>query len=194
MLVVWEPILATDWAPPTRMTLSRLPDPRVIQFWDRNHLVSGELRRSLTAHSGAGAPTCCENKGFFWDMAMLFPADQTWRSTLPLPIFWEGPVIKHTETLEKSLRTFIRTSVRTAPGLAPHWPHFFVRKAQTGNNGSHLRGSSAVALPKILDGHLWKSCAISRPFVLGPIETGPLQVDRLDNAYQTFCALCYNSP
>lgn len=102
VLVVWEPILVTDWAPPRSGTLARIPDARVRQFWDRHHLIAEELRRSLKAHPGMPDPACCIDKGFYWDVAVLYPPQQTWTSTLPAPIFWEGPVVKNAVTLNKS--------------------------------------------------------------------------------------------
>lgn len=104
VLVVWEPILSTDWAPPTRGTLARIPDGRVRQFWDRHHLAAEELRRSAAAHPGITPPTCCFDKGFYWDVAVLFAPQQSWKTTLPSPIFWEGPIAKNAAALEKSLR------------------------------------------------------------------------------------------
>ena len=41
--IVWEPVLPTDWAAPSTSTLSRVRDPRAIQFWDRGRLLSKAL-------------------------------------------------------------------------------------------------------------------------------------------------------
>ena len=49
VLVVWEPILLTDWGRPGSAALARISDPRVVQFWDRHHLVAQELRKRLLA-------------------------------------------------------------------------------------------------------------------------------------------------
>ena len=43
VLVVWEPMLPTDWSRPSGMVQSRISDPRAVQFWDKNHLVAKEL-------------------------------------------------------------------------------------------------------------------------------------------------------
>jgi len=48
VLVVWEPILPTDWRPPSGSTLGRIPDGRVRQFWDAKHIVSAELKDRAT--------------------------------------------------------------------------------------------------------------------------------------------------
>jgi hypothetical protein len=41
--IVWEPVLLTDWATPSTSTLSRVRDPRAMQFWDRRRLLSKAL-------------------------------------------------------------------------------------------------------------------------------------------------------
>jgi hypothetical protein len=40
VLVVWEPILRSDWSRPTRPVLARISDPRAKQFWDKDHLIA----------------------------------------------------------------------------------------------------------------------------------------------------------
>jgi hypothetical protein len=40
VFVVWEPVLPTDLGAPSTMTLRRVSDLRVSQYWDKEHLVS----------------------------------------------------------------------------------------------------------------------------------------------------------
>ena len=40
VLVVWEPVIFTDIAPPTNFALSRISDARAAQFWDAGHAMS----------------------------------------------------------------------------------------------------------------------------------------------------------
>lgn len=102
VLVVWEPILATDWRPPTSGTLARLSDLRVRQFWDKNHVVSAALS-GLAAHNPPQPrPDCCISEGFYWDDAILFPPGARWNETAS-SAFWNGPVVKATPAVEKSL-------------------------------------------------------------------------------------------
>ena len=67
VLVVWEPILPTDWSRPSGWVQSRISDPRVAQFWDREHLVAGELRRHFPRSQAAA-----QRKGILWDLAVLY--------------------------------------------------------------------------------------------------------------------------
>jgi hypothetical protein len=87
VLVVWEPILPLDWSPPGRMVKARISDPRVAQFWDKQHLVSQELSKQLAVE-----PDCCRHKGDLWDFVALYPRQQKWGESVPS--FVGGPVVK----------------------------------------------------------------------------------------------------
>ena len=97
VFVVWEPMLPADWSSPTRPVLGRVHDVRAAQFWDKNHLVAGELKNQL---HGA-TPHCCENSGILWDMVALYPAGVRW--TDAAPTFFDGPVWKVSLDLSKRL-------------------------------------------------------------------------------------------
>jgi hypothetical protein len=102
VLVVWEPILPTDWTSPSRSTLARIPDSRARQFWDPNHLVSQELRISTEKHS-LPEPSCCFDKGFYWDEVILYAPHSRWTDR-PVPAFWNGPVVKAAPLVENALK------------------------------------------------------------------------------------------
>jgi hypothetical protein len=97
VLVVWEPILPTDWRPPSSSTLGRVADGRARQFWDPKHLVAAELKtRATRAHIH---PDCCTQKGFYWDEAILYPAGTQWKDA-EASLFWNGPVVRIVPSLE----------------------------------------------------------------------------------------------
>jgi len=98
----WEPILATDWRPPSGSTLRRIGDRRVRQFWDPNHLVSSGVKDIVGKNDASPKPDCCLQKGFHWDEAILFPVNAHWRDN-SAPVFWNGPVVKVISRLEPSL-------------------------------------------------------------------------------------------
>ena len=102
VLVVWEPILATDWKSPSGSTLARIPDRRVRQFWDPKHLVTAELARIANQKSGQPEPDCCVRKGFHWDEAALYAPHARW-SDAPTPVYWNGPVYRIASALDKAL-------------------------------------------------------------------------------------------
>lgn len=102
MLVVWEPILASDWRKPSGGTLARIADRRARQFWDPKHLVAEELARIAKQKPDQPAPACCVRKGFHWDEAVLYAPHERWGDG-PIPAYWNGPVYRIAPALEKAL-------------------------------------------------------------------------------------------
>ena len=94
LFVVWEPILPTDWFPPSRFIQQRISDRRAIQFWDKNHLVAKELRAHLADSQVA------ERSRILWDVVAVFRKNTKWNST---PAFFGGPVVRATPELAKQL-------------------------------------------------------------------------------------------
>ena len=101
MLVVWEPILATDWRPPSKSTLARISDGRVRQFWDPQHLVAVEIARIAEQKSVQSGPDCCVKNGFHWDEVALYGPHARWGDE-PTPVYWNGPVFRIASALEKA--------------------------------------------------------------------------------------------
>jgi hypothetical protein len=60
VFVIWEPILPTDWNKPTTHVLQRLNDTRVIQVWDKNHLIANLVQKGADGLR----PRCCRHGGF----------------------------------------------------------------------------------------------------------------------------------
>lgn len=102
MLVVWEPILGTDWRAPSWSTLHRIPDSRARQFWDPSHLVAQELNRIAKEKPGHLAPACCVQNGFFWDEAIVYAPQSKWKDA-PSPAFMNGPVVKIAKGMESAI-------------------------------------------------------------------------------------------
>ena len=88
ILVVWEPMLATDISGPKRPTLSLISDPRTAQFWDKDHLIAGDIKRQLNGNR----PPCCEQSGYLWDLATIYPRGGRWESSSPQ--YDNGPIYK----------------------------------------------------------------------------------------------------
>jgi hypothetical protein len=105
VLVVWEPILPTDWLAPSWSTLRRIPDTRAKQFWDPNHMVAKELDRIAKEKPGQLQPACCIQRGFFWDEAIVYEPQAKWKDE-PKPAFMSGPVLKIAAGLENALDAF----------------------------------------------------------------------------------------
>lgn len=102
VLVVWEPILASDWRKPSRSTLARIADRRASQFWDPNHLVAEELARIAKQRPDQPMPECCVRKRFHWDEVAFYAPHARWGDG-PRPVYWNGPVYRIAPALEKAL-------------------------------------------------------------------------------------------
>ncbi|HWG21437.1 MAG TPA: hypothetical protein VG225_12975 [Terracidiphilus sp.] len=90
VFAIWEPILPTDWGRPASTILGNLSDERVLQWWDKRHLVAHLLRES----AGGRDPGCCMSNGTLWDVIAVYPPGARWTETLPAPQFFAGPVVR----------------------------------------------------------------------------------------------------
>jgi hypothetical protein len=92
VFVIWEPVLATDMSAPSTITLRRIHDPRVSQYWDQTRVLShamGEHDRSTVV----------------WDYIAVYKAEQIWTDAPPQPEFKGRPVVRFIEGARKALQT-----------------------------------------------------------------------------------------
>ena len=101
VLAIWEPILFTDFSPPGSMVLHRLSDPRVLHFWDPNHLVADQLARF--GDPSQNQPECCIQRGTLWDLAAVYPPRTLWEQRLPHALVYGGPVISQRDSITEAL-------------------------------------------------------------------------------------------
>jgi hypothetical protein len=102
-LVVWEPILPTDWRPPSASALARIADARVRQFWDPGHAVASALGGFAVQKPDQPHPQCCVQRGFNWDEAILYAPHSQWKDT-PVAVFWNGPIVRVASGLETAFK------------------------------------------------------------------------------------------
>ncbi|HET7748906.1 MAG TPA: hypothetical protein VFK81_05965 [Terriglobales bacterium] len=96
VLVVWEPILPTDWLPPSGMVQGRLADSRVIQFWDRGHLVAKALAGQLPSSTDG-----YRSRGVLWDFVALYDKQAKWN--VSQPVLTGSPVVMQASALRAKL-------------------------------------------------------------------------------------------
>lgn len=94
VFAVWEPILPTDFSSPGMAVLARLADPRVAQYWDKNHLFAHQLGHTMESDAGHPQPNCCVSKGIQWDEVAVYGPDAHWDDQLPRAVFLNGPVVR----------------------------------------------------------------------------------------------------
>jgi len=90
IFAVWEPMLPTDWGRPSTHVMARLSDPRVTQFWDRNHLIAGLVERGADGRR----PACCTRNGHWWDVIAAYPPASKWTSVAPVPELLNGTIVQ----------------------------------------------------------------------------------------------------
>lgn len=104
MFVVWEPVIATDVAPPTTGTLKRIHDRRVVQFWDHDRVLSADIVNSvLAAPDRYGLADQVYADSIVWDAVALFPPGVRWELDFPVPTFYGFPVVEAAAGLSDSL-------------------------------------------------------------------------------------------
>ena len=97
VLVVWEPMLPTDWSKPSGMVQSRISDPRVVQFWDKGHLVAKELKQQFPSSQ----MLCSQRSGILWDVAALYPPKVEWGASTP--VYFGGAVLDVADDVRQHL-------------------------------------------------------------------------------------------
>lgn len=115
MLVVWEPILPTDWRAPSTTTLDRVPDPRVRQFWDPNHELSKALSGMASRKPSLPDSGTDTTNGFHWDEVIVYAPDSKWEDS-PVPSFWRGPVYRSISALTTALDGLLVKGPSTGQG------------------------------------------------------------------------------
>jgi hypothetical protein len=104
VFVVWEPVLATDFAPPTTTVLGLIRDPRAEQYWDPELKVSKDLiRAALTDPHRYGITEEVEPGAIIWDTVALFPPGAVWGKDVPVPSYYGHPMIGSVGGLREAL-------------------------------------------------------------------------------------------
>ena len=99
VFAIWEPMLPTDWNRPTTHVLQRLSDARVIQVWDKNHLIADLMEKGADGQR----PRCCRRSGVWWDVIAAYPSGVHWEDSLPAPELLNGTVVRTAPELEAKL-------------------------------------------------------------------------------------------
>ena len=102
--IVWEPVLATDFAAPLTRVLGRLKDPRVIQYWDPDRLLSGDMVRSVNENPRRfGREEALPPDFVAWDVVAVFGREARWERDLPTPVHYGGPVVHSIDGVRKAI-------------------------------------------------------------------------------------------
>ena len=88
--VVWEPVIPTDFGPPSATTAAMVP--RATQLWDAHRALSNALRDK---------PWADADGEYVWDYVAVFPPGARWGDA---PSFHGAPVVQVAESLRAALR------------------------------------------------------------------------------------------
>ena len=83
------------------IVLNRISDPRVMQFWDENHLLATQMAKDARAPQ----PTqdCCVAKNHLWDLVAVYKPGSSWDSLMPVATVFNGPVLYVTDQVVAAL-------------------------------------------------------------------------------------------
>jgi hypothetical protein len=104
VLVVWEPVLPTDWFAPSTAALRRLSDPRAIQFWDKGRLLS----HAMGEH---------DKHSIVWDQIRVYERGAAWQQVPPEPFYSGGPVLNVIEPARTGIKRAFVSPYRRANSL-----------------------------------------------------------------------------
>ncbi len=104
--VVWVPVIPSDWLPwrPKRRSVR---DPRALQSWDPDRVVSDHLLAMARAHpewlTDDERDLVADPDAILWDTVMIWPPGARW-DALPEPAFHAAPVVSASESLAAEIR------------------------------------------------------------------------------------------
>jgi hypothetical protein len=97
VFVIWEPVLPTDLAAPSTMTLKRIADKRASQYWDKEHLVSKSIG---------------EEDGVVWDYVAVYPRETLWDKGPPEPFYSHAPVKNAIDGTREGILKLLRQNTK----------------------------------------------------------------------------------
>ena len=102
VMIIWEPVLPTDVRAPSTMTLKRISDRRVAQYWDRDRLLS----HAMGEH---------DRKTIVWDSIGIYEPGTVWGAAPPKAAFEDRPVVRAIGAARTALDRLLGISVRLWP-------------------------------------------------------------------------------
>jgi hypothetical protein len=103
-MVIWEPVLATDVLPPSTMTLKRISDGRVSQYWDKERLLSHAMGER-------------DRRTVVWDYIGIYEPGTVWDAAPPKAVFEDRPVVRVIESARTALERLLANRHTSAASL-----------------------------------------------------------------------------
>ena len=99
VFVIWEPVLPTDLAAPSTMTLKRISDMRASQYWDKEHLISKSLGER-------------DSDSVVWDYVAVYQPGKLWDQAPPEPVYSKVPVIRGIDGTREAIQKLLRENFK----------------------------------------------------------------------------------
>jgi hypothetical protein len=96
VFVIWEPVLPTDLAAPSTMTLKRISDSRASQYYDKDHLVSKSIGED----------------DLVWDYVAVYPQGKLWEKEPPDPTYSHAPVVRAIDETREAIRKLVAANAK----------------------------------------------------------------------------------
>lgn len=104
VVIVWEPVVPTDVAPPFSSVLALIGDQRVAQFWDPDLTLSKDIVRAVNGNPARyGFTEPLSDEFIVWDVVAVFGEADRWSDDMPVPVYYGGPVYSVTDDLREAL-------------------------------------------------------------------------------------------
>jgi len=99
VFVIWEPVLPTDLAAPSTMTLKRISDTRASQYWDKEHLISKLIGER-------------DRESVVWDYVAVYQPGKLWEQAPPEPLYSNVPVIRGIDGTREAIQKLLREEMK----------------------------------------------------------------------------------
>ena len=93
----------TDAAGVKSGALSRIPDRRATQFWDKSHQVSARMGGPASFGAKSGATILFDMDEYVWDFVAVYAPGFRWKDSGSSPSFAGAPVLKVIPELRSQL-------------------------------------------------------------------------------------------
>jgi len=83
------------------IVLNRMSDPRVMQFWDKEHVLARRLARD--AREPQPVQECCVQNNHLWDLVAVYRPGVAWDAVMPTAVIFDGPVVYVKDEIVKGI-------------------------------------------------------------------------------------------
>ena len=83
------------------IVLNRMSDPRVMQFWDKEHVLATRL--ASDARQPQPVQECCVQNNHLWDLVAVYRPGVAWDAVMPTAVVFDGPVVYVKDEIVKGI-------------------------------------------------------------------------------------------